>query len=219
MGCRVVVVDDHGLVLAGVRLTLELESDFELVGEARSGAEALPTIGQVEPDLVLLDLNMPLMDGLTCLGRIHARFPQVKVVIFSASDDQQQIERALALGASGYIGKSLHAAELAPTLRQALERPLADPVGLPPVSEQGERALGLSKCEAEILRLVAAGLANRAIARKLFLSEQTVKFHLTNIFCKLGVKNRIQAVRCAFAHGLAVSPLAESLLRAPATPS
>jgi DNA-binding NarL/FixJ family response regulator len=158
-------------------------------------------IGRTNPDLVLLDIRMPQLDGLSCLERIRARYPDVKVVVLSASNDREQIDQALRRGASGYIVKSVNVADLAAAIRQTIDGTVYHAVGLREESA-GETA-GLTERELVILRAVSRGLSNQAIGRELWVTEQTVKFHLTNIYRKLGVANRAQAVNYAHQHGLA----------------
>ena len=198
---KILLADDHELVLQGIRRTLEGVDDIEVVGEAHNGAQVLPLIGRTNPDLVLLDIRMPQLDGLSCLERIRARYPDVKVVVLSASNDREQIDQALRRGASGYIVKSVNVADLAAAIRQTIDGTVYHAVGLREESA-GETA-GLTERELVILRAVSRGLSNQAIGRELWVTEQTVKFHLTNIYRKLGVANRAQAVNYAHQHGLA----------------
>ena len=154
---------------------------------------------------------MPEMDGLTCLDRIKKRHPDVKVVILSASSDQQVIQAALTKGASAYVIKSVNPDDLASTLRQVMEGSVFHSVGLPAPGQVSAAAeLGLTAREISILNALARGLSNQAIGKELFVAEQTVKFHLTNIYRKLGVGNRTEAVRLAYQHGLIENPLYES---------
>jgi DNA-binding NarL/FixJ family response regulator len=195
---------------AGIRAALENAPDIEIVGEADTGSQVLPLIGQKSPDLVLLDVRMPQMDGLTCLDLIRKRHPQVKVVILSVFTDQQHIESALKRGASGYIVKSVNPQDVASALRQAVEGTVYHALGLPDVDESATaKAAGLTEREIAILKAVARGLSNQAIGKELWVTEQTVKFHLTNIYRKLDVANRTEAARYAYQNGLVESPVAE----------
>jgi DNA-binding NarL/FixJ family response regulator len=153
---------------------------------------------------VLLDLRMPKMDGLTCLSRIRKEFPEMKVAILSVSQDPEQIQTALKRGANAFIVKTIDPDDLAGALRQALDGNVFTTAGV--TEDPGERAArdaGLTERELGIVRAVARGLSNEAIAKELWVAEQTVKFHLTNIYRKLGVANRTEAARYAFEHGLA----------------
>ncbi len=206
MRYRVVVVDDHRLVIEGVRRALVEASDFEVVGEARDGAEALPLIGRLLPDVVLLDIRMPRMDGFACLALIRKRFPAVKVAMLSVDTDPDHMQRAFDRGASAYIVKSIAPSDLPGALRQAMEGTVFSPVTAQTEEEASAAQGGLSERETTILRLAAAGRSNRQIARELWVTEQTVKFHLTKTYRKLGVVNRTQAARAAFRTGIAQSP-------------
>ena len=206
MKMKVVIADDHPLVRSGVRRALEEEDDIEVVGEATNGAKVLPLIGQTGPDLVVLDIAMPQLDGLACLDQIRKRYPDVKVVILSASGDPDRVQAALARGATAYVLKSVDVRDLASALRQAIEGTVFQAFGVQQDSD-GELAgsAGLTKRETAILKAVARGLTNQAIGREFWVSEQTVKFHLRNIFRKLEVGSRTEAARYAFEHGLVES--------------
>ncbi|HEX7525448.1 MAG TPA: response regulator transcription factor, partial [Gaiellaceae bacterium] len=196
--------DDSRLIVAGIRRALEDEDEIEVVGEATNGAEVLPMVGRTDPDVVLLDIRMPKMDGWMVLEQLRARYPRVKVVILSVLSDQEHIAMALAHGASGYIVKTINPRDLPSALRQAVEGSVYHAIGFPEVTEESEaRAAGLTEREVAILKAVARGLSNQAIGKELWVTEQTVKFHLTNIYRKLGVANRTEAARYAYMHHLA----------------
>jgi len=206
MKMKVLIADDHPLVRSGVRRALEEEHDIEVVGEATNGAKVLPLIGQTGPDIVVLDISMPQLDGLACLDQIRRRYPDVKVVILSASGDPDRVQAALARGAKAYVLKSVAVRDLASALRQAVEGTVFQALGVQHDSEgQLAGSAGLTKRETAILRAVARGLTNQAIGREFWVSEQTVKFHLRNIFRKLEVGSRTEAARYAFEHGLVES--------------
>jgi len=203
MAVRVLVADDHRLMVEGTKQALERAGGFEVVGEAVNGVQVLPLVRRLKPELVLLDLRMPQMDGLTCLAKIRKEFPDVKVAILSVSQDPGLIQTALKRGASAYIVKSIDPDDLAAALRQALDGNVFTTAGV--TEDPGERAArdaGLTDRELVIVRAVARGLSNEAIAKELWVAEQTVKFHLTNIYRKLGVSNRTEAARYAFEQGL-----------------
>ena len=207
---RVLVADDSRLIVAGIRRALEDEDEIEVVGEAANGAEVLPMVGRTDPDVVLLDIRMPKMDGWMVLEQLRARYPRVKVVMLSVLSDQEHIAMALAHGASGYIVKTINPRDLPSALRQAVEGSVYHAIGFPEVTEESEaRAAGLTEREVAILKAVARGLSNQAIGKELWVTEQTVKFHLTNIYRKLGVANRTEAARHAYQHGLVESPVYE----------
>jgi DNA-binding NarL/FixJ family response regulator len=207
---KVVVADDHRLILDGIKNALEEDGAFEIVGEATSGERVLPVVTRTNPDLVVLDLRMPGMDGLACLEQIKKRFPKTKVVILSASTDERVIESVLSRGASAYIVKSVNPVDLPAALRQAVEGTVFTAIGLPdPGAPTAGRAAGLTDREVAILSALARGLSNSQIGKELWIAEQTVKFHLTNIYRKLGVANRTEAARLAYQEGLVQSPVLE----------
>lgn len=199
---RVLLADDHPLIVAGVRSALEADKDFEIAGEATSGAQVLPLMSHASPDVVLIDLRLPDVDGLACLERIRQKYPKVKVVLFSAVDDRRQIKRALEAGACAYIVKCIDPGDIAAVLRQAVAGSFFCFGGLDAGPESKATDAGLSERELEILDGVARGLSNRAIAKELWVSDQTVKFHLHNIYRKLEVTNRTEAAKYAYQHGL-----------------
>ena len=206
MKTKVLIADDHPLVRSGVRRALEGERDMEVVGEATNGAKVLPLVGQTGPDLVVLDLSMPHLDGLACLDQLRRRYPDVKVVILSASGDPDRVQAALSRGATAYVVKSVDVRDLASALRQAIEGTVFHAIGVSPESDERlAESSGLTKRELAVLKAVARGLSNQAIGREFWVSEQTVKFHLRNIFRKLGVASRTEAARYAFEHGLVES--------------
>jgi DNA-binding NarL/FixJ family response regulator len=207
---KVLIADDHQLMLDGIRSALERCEDLQIVGEAHSGSEVLPVIGRTDPDVVLLDMRMPGMDGLTCLERIRERHPKIKVVVLSVFREPEHIEAALKRGASGYIVKSINPLDLPAALRQVFEGTVYHALGLPEDTEPARaRGVGLTDRELGILKAVARGLSNQAIGKELWVTEQTVKFHLTNIYRKLGVANRTEAARYAYQHALVESPALE----------
>jgi DNA-binding NarL/FixJ family response regulator len=204
---RVLLADDHRLIIEGVRRALEEAGDFEIVGECSSGSQVLPMVGRTNPDVVLLDLRMPGADGLACLSRIRSQHPEVKVVILSASTDEKVIANVLKRGASAYVVKSVNPVDLPSVLRQAFDGTVFTAVGLPDPGDSPARAAGLTERETAILSALARGLSNEAIAKELWVAEQTVKFHLTKIYRKLGVANRTEAARLAYQNGLVESPI------------
>jgi DNA-binding NarL/FixJ family response regulator len=200
---RILIADDHPVLIAGVRRVLELDGGFEVVGEAHSGPEVVPMVAQTQPDVVLLDVRMPGLDGLACLDRLRAGFPDVQVVMCSTSVDPDLIESAFARGACGYIVKSVDPNELASAIRQAVTGTAFHAHGLSGINEDSAGlAAGLTPREIEIMEAVARGLANKAIAKELWVTEQTVKFHLTNIYSKLDLSNRTELANWAFGHGV-----------------
>jgi len=207
---KVLVADDHRLMVEGIRRALEPADDIEIVGEASTGSQVLPLVRRLNPDVVLLDMRMPQMDGLTCLDQIKKNCPNVKVIMLSVFSDPERIQAAFSHGASGYIVKSVNPLDLPSAIRQAVEGTVFNALGFPDVDEESVgKAAGLTERELSILKAVAKGLSNAAIGRELWVTEQTVKFHLTNIYRKLNLANRTEAARYAYQHGLAESPLVE----------
>jgi DNA-binding NarL/FixJ family response regulator len=194
---KVVIADDHPLILRGLRDALENDGELEVVGEARSGPEVLPLVHRTRPDVVLLDLRLPGIDGFGCLDRIVARYPESKVIIFSASATPAQVQSAFDHGAVGYIVKGIGADDLPAAIRLALDGSAYHAQGL-----SAPQDLGLTQRELTIVKAVARGLSNDEIGKALWVTETTIKFHLTNIYRKLGVANRTAAARWAFTHGL-----------------
>lgn len=205
---QVLIADDHPLMLRGIRRTLETSEDIDVIGEARSGEQLLALVERRRPSLVLLDLHMPGLHGLDCLTELKRRWPEVTIVVISASEDLGSIDAALTAGASAYILKSVSPVDIASVLRQAASGAVFHVPSTPPNScNKTPAATGpdLTPRETTILRAVADGLTTKAISRDLWLSEHTVKFHLTNIYRKLGVSNRSGAVRYALENGLVPS--------------
>ena len=214
---RVVIVEDHPLMLSALQATLEHADGFTVVGAVTSGPQAEPLVSRTLPDLVLLDLTLPGLDGLSCLALLRERHPEATVVVLSGSEDDELVERALAAGAAAFVRKSVAPADLPVLLRRVLlgSDDFATPRIARAVVTQATRQsrldeartdargeTGLSARELEVLEAVARGLTNRAVAAELFLSDQTVKRHLRRIFRKLGVANRTEAARTAYRFGL-----------------
>ena len=198
---RILIADDHPLIVAGLRDALEADEGFEIVGATSSAPEVLPLVHRTKPDVILLDLHMPGIYGLSCLDRIAARYPDSTVIIFSASADRAQIQTAFNHGASGYIVKGLSTSDLPAAIRRALESRSYQVEGLTKLQD-----LTLTERELTIVKAVARGLPNQGIAKELWVTEQTVKFHLTNIYRKLGVGNRTEAARWAHSQGFVEPP-------------
>jgi len=201
---RVVIADHHPLMLAGIRAALDDASGFEVVGSATHVEDVLPLVESVLPDVVLLDLQMTDLDGLEMLDKIRARHPDVRVIALSAVDALEKIHAALAHGAAGYIVKTINPTDLGPAIRQAVEGTVYHVVGTPETNDLAiARGAHLTDRELTIIKAVARGLSNQAIARELWVTEQTVKFHLTNVYRKLNIANRTEAARWVYEHGLA----------------
>jgi DNA-binding NarL/FixJ family response regulator len=195
---RVVVADDHELIRSTLRLLLTPAEGLEIVGEAVTGAEVTPLVERTSPHVVVLDLHMPLVDGLQCVEQLAATHPEVTTVLLSAVDDRGVIEAALRRGAAAYVLKTIDPFDLAAAIRQSVEGCVFQPGSLlgdrPPAAVA---AAGLSEQEARVLAELSKGQSNRQIAETLWLSQQTVKFHLRNVYRKLGVANRTEALRLA----------------------
>lgn len=204
---KVLLADDHRLVLESVRRTLERAGDMEIVGEATNGGQVLPLVRRTAPDVLLLDLRMPKVDGLTCLEQVRKHCPAVKVVVLSAFTDGERIQAALTRGATGYVVKSVNPEDLPAAVRHAVDGTFFGPVGAGSGDNDADAVVeaGLTERELGILKALARGLSNHAIAKELWVSEQTVKFHLSNVYRKLGVANRTEAARFAYEHMLVES--------------
>jgi DNA-binding NarL/FixJ family response regulator len=201
---RVILAEDHALMRDAVKLVFDETEDVQLVGEVANGHDLLPLMRQVEADFVLLDVHLPGTDGLGCLEALAKHHPQVKVAMLSAVDDPQVIESAFRRGASGYILKSINPYDLPSAIRQLVEgtvihSSLAAHDGAAPATLPG----GLSAKEVAVLAELCNGYTNKQIAGSLWLSEQTVKFHLRNVYRKLGINSRTEALRFAYEHDLA----------------
>ncbi len=203
MSIKVLIADDHRLILSAVRRALAAADDIEIVAEARRGSQVLPLVHQEQPDVCLLDVRMPEMDGLTCAERIREAAPDTRVVMLSASAEPESADEALVRGADAYVAKSVDPQELATALRRVND---GESFRLG-VAEPGARedAAGLTERELSILQAVARGLSNQAISGELWITEQTVKFHLTNIYRKLEVSSRAEAARYALSRGIAAA--------------
>jgi DNA-binding NarL/FixJ family response regulator len=204
---RVVVVDDHALVREGLRRLLEVEPDIEVVGEAASGEAAIGMLDAGRPDIVLMDVRMPGMNGVEATRVIRSAFPAVRVVVLSAYADYAA--EAVDAGAWGYLLKTACGEQLLATLRgvfygaKVFHEPVAQGLSLEGARPRPERASVLSPREQEVLRLLVRGLTNRAIARGLGIGPRTADQHVHSIFIKTGARSRAEAVRYALEHQLA----------------
>ena len=203
---RVLVADDHRLMLAGLRRALDVSDVVELVGEVNLGSQVLPAVAQISPDAVLLDIRMPEVDGITCLERIRRQYPDVAVVVLSAYTDAEHIEAARARGAAAYIVKTISPLDLPAIVRDAVAGSPFAVHGLPEGRNGSNGVNGLSERELAVLKAIARGLSNKQIASELWVTEQTVKFHLRNIYRKLDIANRTEAAHYAYRHGIASAP-------------
>jgi DNA-binding NarL/FixJ family response regulator len=204
---RVVVVDDHELLRAGTRRILEEATRFSVVGEAGDGETALTIIAEVKPDVVLVDIRLPTINGIELARRLATDFPKTTVLILSAYDDENYVRAALSAGVAGYLLKTMPSGELIRSLEAACQGLTLDG-GL---TRQGEKAgaLGsdhylprLTVREQEVVRLVARGMSNKSIAQQLGISPRTVEGHLNHVFDKLGTNSRTELVHYALASSL-----------------
>jgi DNA-binding NarL/FixJ family response regulator len=199
---RVVIADDHKLTLDGVRRTLDADEDIEVVGTASSGTLVLPLVKETSPDVVLLDIRMPGIDGITCVELLRKNHPDVKIVVLSAYSARDQIQTALARGAHAYITKTVNPADLPGALRQVVDGTVYHQMAVAEEPAQDEALSELTERELTMLQALARGLSNKDIGSEFWVTEQTVKFHLGNIYRKLGVPNRTAAVLYAHQHGV-----------------
>jgi len=208
---RVLVADDHELMLEAIRLALA-EDEFEIVAMTSRGPQVLPLVAQTQPDLVLLDLRMPGMDGLTCLELLRKRHPGVKAIVLSGLDAPHVIRSAFNRGAIAFVRKHIDPRDLASAIRQSMDGTVTHQTfGESDESESlSAREAGLSDRELSILSALGEGLSNKQIAGQMWLAEQTVKFHLTNIYRKLGVSTRTEAIHAAYRSGLLETPVFET---------
>lgn len=204
---RVLIVDDHAVVRSGLGMFLQAFDDFELVGEAGDGAEALRLCAQVAPDVVLMDLLMPQMDGIAATQAIREHHPGAQVIALTSFQDQDKVQSALDAGAVGYLLKNVSADDLARAIRSARTgRPTLAPEATQALIHAARRppAPGhdLTRREREVLGLMVQGLNNAEIAKRLVVNRSTAKFHVSNILTKLGVGSRTEAVALALTHHL-----------------
>jgi NarL family two-component system response regulator LiaR len=205
---RVLVVDDHKVVRKGLATFIAVHDDLTLVGEAGNGEEAIEQCAALHPDVVLMDLKMPVMDGPTAIGIIHDRFPEINIVALTSLDDDTTAQRALGAGAIGYLFKDVEEDELMSAIRLASQgRGIVAPEAIRALisysaDQENRYSVGLTARERETLDLVARGLTNPEIAQKLTVSVSTVNFHVHNVLDKLGAKTRTEAVVIAAREGL-----------------
>lgn len=223
MTVRVLLVDDQPLLLQGFSMILSVEDDLEVVGQATDGERAVVAVAELEPDVVLMDVQMPRLDGIEATRRIVAEHPAVRVVILTTFDRDDYLFDALAAGASGFLLKNADPDDLVDAVRAAahghallapevtrrvIERSTGQDTGAAPGAgspggaREGIPLPSLTQREREVLVLVARGLSNAEIAREVYVSEATVKTHVSNVLAKLGVRDRVQAVVAAYEAGL-----------------
>lgn len=208
---RLIMIDDHRRVHQALAAKIDFMEDIDVLAHGSNGIEAIDLCAQHQPDVMLMDVLMPGMDGIEATRQIHARFPNVKILALSSFDDQDTVRQMLANGAAGYLLKNSSMDELEQTIRTVvagqtvLSPALIDGLLQPPASPSSEPVpspIQISRREQEVLQLFAAGLTNPEIAGQLFISVSTVKFHITNILDKLGATTRAEALVTATKHGL-----------------
>jgi DNA-binding NarL/FixJ family response regulator len=199
---RILTVDDHPLLREGIAAILQLQPDMQLVGEAENGRQAVDIFERLKPDVTLMDLQMPVLGGVEAISQIRSRFPEAKIIVLTTYAGDVQALRAMRAGAAGYLLKGALRRELLDTIRSVhagrryLQPEIAQQIALHSGNDN------LSEKEVGVLKLVAAGKANKEIASTLSVSEDTVKAHLKNIFAKLDVSDRTQAVTLALKRGI-----------------
>jgi len=213
MSVRIVLADDHPIVREGLRTVLETQADFEVVAEAANGEEALQLVAQLSPDILLLDLEMPLMDGVEAIRRLHSGNEHSmvsRIIVFTAFDNDERIIHAIQAGADGYLLKGAPRDDIFHAMRVTLEggsllQPIVASKLLHHVGQhlsQSTPSEMLTERELEVLHLLAQGMPNKEIAGKLVISERTAKFHVSSIMGKLGAANRTEAVSLAAQKGI-----------------
>jgi NarL family two-component system response regulator LiaR len=201
---RVIIVDDHAMLRRGLRFFLKGFDDLELVGEGASGKEAIALCAETEPDVILMDMVMPEMDGAKTTQIIRERFPEVQVIALTSFQEEDLIERALQAGAIGYLLKNVSAQDLARAIREAHAgrstlAPEATQVLIQATRRRSDQQdYGLTEREQQVLALMVEGLSNAEIAERLVITVATVKFHVRGVFSKLGVNSRTEAIALAW---------------------
>jgi DNA-binding NarL/FixJ family response regulator len=210
MTIRILIADDHSVVRQGLKMFLGLDEEFDIVGEATNGAEAVDRSRELQPDVVLMDLLMPVKDGISAIGDIRREMPDIEVIALTSVLEDASVVGAIKAGAIGYLLKDTQSDEL----RRAIKAAAQGQVQLSPQAASRlmrevrtpESPESLTDRETEVLRLLARGFANKEIARDLVIGEKTVKTHVSNVLAKLGVQSRTQAALYAVRIGLVSAP-------------
>lgn len=209
---RVIIVDDHALIREGIKRLLDLEEGIEIVAVAQDGEEALEKIAKHKPDAVLLDINMPKMNGIECLKEIKSKHPKTKVIMLTIHEDSEYLIRTINIGAEGYVLKDADVSSLV----KAIEKVVSGDIYIHPTlsgvlvkaykrkedDNEEELIAGLTRREYEVISLISKGLNNKEIGQELFISEKTVKNHVSNIFKKINVNDRTQAALFAIKNNI-----------------
>lgn len=198
---RVLIVDDHAVVRSGLSAFLSVNPDLELVGEAENGQQAVARAGLLQPEVILMDLMMPVMDGVAATQAIKRQHPHIQIVALTSFQEDELVQNALKAGAVGYLMKNVTARELAVAIRSARQGKMTlsseAAQALVRANQQTQESEVLTEREREVLRLMVEGLNNAEIAERLVVSLSTVKYHISNVLGKLGVDNRVSAVTLA----------------------
>jgi DNA-binding NarL/FixJ family response regulator len=199
---KILIADDNRLMLEGFRRALDRVEDIEIAGVTHSGTEVLSMIERRRPDVVAIELGLRTTDGRICLEVVRERFPDVKLVVLSATASKEVIRTALAAGACAFITKNVNPLDIPSAIRQAYEGSVYNIFSVGAGPEDALRDAGLTEREITMLKALARGMSNKAISQELWVTEQTVKFHLGNLYRKLGVPNRLAAATYAHRHGV-----------------
>lgn len=209
---KVVIVDDHALIREGIKKLLELEEGIEIVAVAQDGEEALEKIASNRPDVVLLDINMPKMNGIECLKQIKAKYTKTKVIMLTIHEDSEYLIKTINIGAEGYVLKDADVSSLV----KAIQKVVSGDIYIHPTlsnvlvkaykrkddEEEEDLIAGLTRREYEVISLISKGFNNKEIGQELFISEKTVKNHVSNIFKKINVNDRTQAALFALKNNI-----------------
>ena len=206
MTIRILLVDDHSVVRQGLRMFLALDPELEVVGEASNGAEGIQQARTLQPDVILMDLVMPVMDGMTAIGHLRKELPDIEIIALTSILEDEKVVGAIRAGAMGYLLKDTQAHELCRAIKAAVngQVQLSPQVAARLVREinASDSPETLTERETEVLRLLGSGYSNKEIASELVIGEKTVKTHVSNILMKLGVSSRTQAALHAVRIGL-----------------
>jgi len=208
---KVVVADDHPLVRHGIKTVFEAYDDIEVVAEAENGKEAIEICEKYKPDIVIMDMVMPILDGAEATSQLINKFPDIKVIALTSFNDKDLIKKSLKAGAISFILKNITGAKLVKTIRDVYKgkyelSTYATKILLTELREKNDDNINLTKREKEILALIVEGLSNKEIAKRMFLSNSTIQFHVSNVLSKLGVSKRTEAAYLALKQKLVELP-------------
>lgn len=208
---RVIIADDHPLVRHGIKTVFEAYDDIELVAEAENGKEAIEICEQYKPDIVIMDMIMPILDGAEATSQLIKKFPDIKVIALTSFNDKDLIKKSLKAGAISFILKNITGSKLVKTIKDVYKgkyelSPQATKILLSELREKNDDNINLTKREKEILTLIVEGLSNKEIAKRMFLSNSTIQFHVSNVLSKLGVSKRTEAAYLALKQKLVELP-------------